>query len=69
MGYAWERKKNRHAVALGKLGASKGGLARQATMTKEERSHLGRLAVTIRWDRYRAKQKRIAAEASGRAAS
>jgi hypothetical protein len=33
-------KKNPHAVALGRLGASKGGKARAAALTPEERSEI-----------------------------
>jgi len=42
-------KKNPHAVALSKLGASKGGVARAASLTPERRSEIARNAVTIRW--------------------
>lgn len=37
-----KRPKNPHAVALGKLGGKKGGRARMAQLTAEERSELGR---------------------------
>lgn len=47
------KKKNPHAVALSKLGARKGGLARAAKMTPEERTELARKAVNTRWARYR----------------
>lgn len=45
------RQKNPDAVALGKLGASKGGLARAASMTPEQRSALARKAVNSRWEK------------------
>jgi|HubBroStandDraft_3_1064219.scaffolds.fasta_scaffold07084_2 hypothetical protein len=44
-----ERKKNRAAVALGKLGASKGGKARAAKLTPEERRDVARKAAQARW--------------------
>lgn len=47
-------KKNPHAVALAKLGARKGGLARAANMSKRKRSEAARKAVTVRWAKYRA---------------
>lgn len=40
--------KNPHAVALSKLGASKGGKARAASLTKERRSEIARNAVKAR---------------------
>jgi hypothetical protein len=49
------KKKNPHAVALGRLGGRKGGLARAAAMTPEQLSESGRKAVSARW----AKVKRI----------
>lgn len=42
------------AVALGRRGGIKGGPARMALLTAEERSELGRKAVAARW----AKKKR-----------
>lgn len=48
-------KKNIHAQALSKLGASKGGRARAAKLSKEELSEQGRKAVTARWEKARAK--------------
>jgi hypothetical protein len=42
-------KKNPHAVALAKLGASKGGKARAAKLTPEERQEIARKAVLVRW--------------------
>ena len=43
------KKKNPAAVALSKLGASKGGKARMALLTPEERSEHARKAVMVRW--------------------
>jgi hypothetical protein len=50
-----QKKKNAAAVALGRKGARKGGLARAAAMTPEERSESAREAVKARWERYREK--------------
>jgi hypothetical protein len=44
-----EREKNPAAVALGKLGAAKGGQARAAKLTPEERSAVARKAARARW--------------------
>jgi hypothetical protein len=46
-------KKNPAAVALAKLGASKGGKARAAKLTPGERSRIARIAVNARWKAYR----------------
>jgi hypothetical protein len=43
------KRKNPYAVALGKLGGKKGGLARAAAMTPEQRSESARKAVLARW--------------------
>jgi hypothetical protein len=43
------KKKNPHAVALGRLGGLKGGKARVAKLTPEERRELARKAVRARW--------------------
>lgn len=45
--------KNRHAVALGKLGGKKGGLARAASLTAEQRHEAASRAAKARWDKYR----------------
>ena len=47
------KKKNPHAVALGRRGGLKGGPARAAKMTPEERRESARKAVEARWERYR----------------
>ena len=47
-------KKNPHAVALGKMGGSKGGKRRAAKLTPEERGASAKKAALARW----AKQKK-----------
>jgi hypothetical protein len=41
--------KNPAAVALGKLGGAKGGAARAAKLTKEQRSEIAKKAAAARW--------------------
>ncbi len=41
--------KNPHAQALGRLGGLKGGNARAAKLTPEERSEIARKAAATRW--------------------
>ncbi len=43
--------KNPHAVALGKLGGKKGGKARAAKLTKEQRSEIAKRAAKARWSK------------------
>ncbi len=43
------RKKNPHARALGLLGARKGGRARAAKLTPEQRQQIARKAAIARW--------------------
>jgi len=43
------KRKNPYAVALGRRGGKKGGPARAAAMTPEERSESARKAVLARW--------------------
>jgi hypothetical protein len=43
------KKKNPNAVALGKLGGSKGGKIRAARLTSERRREIARKAVLARW--------------------
>ena len=43
------RQKNPAAVALGKLGARKGGKARMKQLTPSERTELARQAARARW--------------------
>ncbi|MGA2200393.1 MAG: hypothetical protein ABSG40_00400 [Terriglobales bacterium] len=49
------KKKNPNAVALGKLGGSKGGKIRAAKLTSEERREIARNAVLARWAKAREK--------------
>jgi len=52
------QKKNPAAVALGRKGGLKGGPARAANMTAEERSESARNAVKARWARVKKKKIR-----------
>ena len=45
------REKNPAAVALGRLGGRRGGVARAAGMTAQERSEAARKAAKARWGR------------------
>lgn len=49
--------RNPHAVALGKLGASKGGHARAEALTPEERQDIARKANKARWTKQQIKRK------------
>ena len=51
------KRKNPHAVALGRKGGKKGGLARAAKLTAEERSDIARKAVQARWKKAKGKDK------------
>jgi len=46
-----KKRKNPYAVALGRKGGRKGGPARAANMTPQERSESARNAVLARWAR------------------
>lgn len=46
-----ESQKNPFAVALGKLGASKGGRARAASLTKKRRKQIAKAAASARWSK------------------
>ena len=46
---AKKKGKNPHAVALGRLGGLKGGKARAARLSAEQRRELARKAVQARW--------------------
>jgi hypothetical protein len=48
-GHDPDEAKNPAAVALGRLGGQKGGKARAAKMTPEERSEQARKAASARW--------------------
>ena len=45
-----ERRKNPHAVALGRRGGLKGGKARAAKLSSERRSAIARIAAKARWE-------------------
>lgn len=45
----WQDGKNPAAVALGRLGGLKGGRARAAKLSAEERSEIARRAAVARW--------------------
>jgi hypothetical protein len=57
------KRKNPHAVALGKLGGSKGGKIRAAKLTSEERSKIARNAVLARWEKARKRKDKKHADA------
>jgi hypothetical protein len=46
-----ERKKNPIGVAFGRLGASKGGVARAKKLSPERRKEIARQAVLARWSK------------------
>jgi len=49
--------KNPHAVALGKLGGSKGGKKRASKLTAAERSASARKAALARWQKVKQRDK------------
>ena len=49
-------------IHLSSLGASKGGLARAASLTPEERSAIARRAANARWERYRREKAELEAQ-------
>jgi hypothetical protein len=51
-----KRKKNPNAVALNKLGGSKGGRIRAERLSAERRKEIARKAVMTRWAREKAKK-------------
>jgi hypothetical protein len=51
-------KKNKAAVALGKLGGRKGGLTRARNLTAAERSAIAKKAAKARWKAARKKRKK-----------
>ena len=51
------KRKNPNAVALGKLGGSKGGKVRAARLSAEQRKEIARKAVMARWAKERARKK------------
>lgn len=46
-----EKKKNPHAVALGKLGGAKGGKARAAKLSAGKRKAIAKKAAKARWSK------------------
>lgn len=52
------RKKNPHALALGKLGWSKGGKARAKALTPERRKEIAINAIKARWAKNKQKGKK-----------
>jgi hypothetical protein len=52
------KKKNPNAVALGKLGGSKGGKIRAERLTAERRKEIAQKAIKARWDKVRAAKKK-----------
>lgn len=48
-----KKRKNPYAVALGRKGGLKGGPARAANMTPQQRSESARNAVMTRWARFK----------------
>ena len=46
-----KHRKNPHAVALGRKGGLRGGVARAAILTAEQRSQIARAAATARWNK------------------
>ncbi len=57
-------KKNPHAVALGRKGGKKGGLARAKALSPERRSEIARLAVQARWKK--AKREKTKSKSAAR---
>ena len=51
------KRKNPHAVALGKKGGTKGGKIRAARLSPEKRSEIARHAVMVRWAKERKKRE------------
>jgi len=46
-----KHRKNPHAVALGRKGGLKGGVARAANLTPKKRKEIARLAAMARWSK------------------
>jgi hypothetical protein len=51
------KKKNPHAVALGKIGGAKGGKMRATRLSPERRSEIARKAVLARWAKRKNQEK------------
>lgn len=54
------KEKNPHAVALGRMGGVKGGKARAAKLSAEQRTVSARKAAQVRWAKHR--NKRVKAD-------
>ena len=52
------KKKNPHAVALGKRGGSKGGKLRAEKLSPERRREIARKAVLARWAKHKKDQRK-----------
>jgi hypothetical protein len=52
-----EAKKNPHAIALSKLGAKKGGVARAAALSPERRREIAQRAAQARWAKAKKKNR------------
>lgn len=50
--------KNKHAVALGKLGGKVGGAARAAKLSAKRRKEIARHAANVRWANHESRQIR-----------
>jgi hypothetical protein len=50
---AMAKKKNPHAVALGKMGGSKGGKIRAARLSPERRREIAQKAIRARWAKFK----------------
>jgi hypothetical protein len=61
-----KKKKNPNAVALGRLGGLKGGKARIAQLTPDERKALARKAVQARWAKEKLRKEKLQDETSRR---
>jgi hypothetical protein len=46
-----KRRKNPHAVALGRKGGLKGGVVRASRLTPEKRTEIAKLAASARWQK------------------
>jgi len=53
------KKKNPHAVALGKMGGVKGGKMRAAKLSPERRREIARKAVQTRWAKYKNREHEL----------
>ena len=56
--FVMTKKKNPHAVALGKIGGAKGGKMRAAKLSPERRREIARKAVLTRWAKQKNKEQK-----------